>query len=304
MTVEESIVMNPQLRKPKYTNHNGFLMPIGCPPEGFTSGISYEAQPGDIFITTYPKCGTTWTQNIVWLIQHEGEPFPTEKIIFVEMPHLEEAGKEAVMALPTPRVIKTHLPFSMNPYHSEAKYIYVTRNPFDCAVSLYYHTKRFVEYYDFADGTFEEFFECFMAGEVDSGDYFDHLLSWYEHKNDENVLFLVYENMKENPKEAILKIAEFLGHKYSSKLNSQEILSKILYHSSFEKMSQCQKRWTGEGEEMGDRIPFIRKGIVGDWRNHFSQEQEKRLVEKFIARTKGSDIAKLWMNVDIPITQN
>ncbi|MDJ0729779.1 MAG: sulfotransferase domain-containing protein, partial [Crocosphaera sp.] len=61
-------------KKPSYYNHNGFLMPMGFPIEGFTSALKYEAQPSDIFIVTYPKCGTTWTQYILWLMQHQGEP--------------------------------------------------------------------------------------------------------------------------------------------------------------------------------------------------------------------------------------
>lgn len=39
---------------------------------------------------------------------------------------------------------------------------------------------------------------------------------------------------------------------------------------------------------------FIRKGIVGDWRNHFSEEQSRRLDEKFAKKTQGTEIANWW----------
>ncbi|MDJ0716441.1 MAG: sulfotransferase domain-containing protein [Prochloraceae cyanobacterium] len=288
--------MTTKRRTPSYTNHNGFLMPAGFPAENFISGLSYQAQSGDTFITTYPKCGTTWTQHIVWLLQNDGKPLPLGKTIGNKIPFLELVGKEVITALPSPRFIKTHLPFSMNPYHPEAKYIYVARNPFDCVVSFYHHTRGFVELYNFADGTFDDFFEGFITGKVDFGDYFDNLLSWYEHKNDSNVLFLTYEYLKENTREGIIKIAYFLGDKCLNTANNPENLNNIILQSSFENMSKNQSRWhsTKRPENMP---PFIRKGQVGDWKNHFSSEQIKRLTEKFITRTKGTEISNLWKDI-------
>ena len=49
-------------------------MPMGFPVEGFDSGQRYRAAAGDIFVASYPKCGTTWTQYIVYLLQNDGLP--------------------------------------------------------------------------------------------------------------------------------------------------------------------------------------------------------------------------------------
>lgn len=282
-------------KKPRYYDHNGFRMPLGFPPEGFTSGISYQAQPSDIFIATYPKCGTTWTQYIVWLIHNNGQPLSASQTISEVSPHLEEVGQEAIAKLPSPRIIKTHLPDDLIPYHSEAKYIYVARNPFDCAVSFYHHTRGFIKHYDFAEGTFDDFFECFITGEVDFGDYFDNLLSWYHHKDDINVLFLTYENMKANPKESIIKIANFLGSKYIEIIKNKQILNQIITQSNFENMSKNQQRWSSKRPE--NMPPFIRQGKVGDWQNYFSSEQIKRLRNKFKQRTAGTGLQTLWLEV-------
>ncbi len=284
--------MTTQQRKPSYIIHNGFRLPMGFSQFGLVSGVSYKARPGDLFIAAYPKCGTTWTQHIVWLIQHDGEPLPVGKSMTVEIPHLEEVGKEIVAEGATPRVIKTHLPYHMTPYHADAKYIYVARNPFDCAVSFYHHTRGFVKHYDFADGTFDQFFECFIKGEVDFGDYFDNLLSWSEHSDDSNVLFLTYEELKADTPKEVRKIAEFLGAESLNQVKDSQILNKLLYHSSFERMSKNQSRWSSQRPK--NMPPFIRKGQVGDWKNHFSDEQVKRLTEKFATRTKGTGAEKLW----------
>ncbi len=86
--------MTIQHRKPSYTSIGGFRLPRDFSPKVFESGLGYKAQPEDVFIATYPKCGTTWVQYIVWLIQHDGEPMPVEKRMTVEIPHLEEVGSK------------------------------------------------------------------------------------------------------------------------------------------------------------------------------------------------------------------
>lgn len=280
-------------KKPSYYNHNGFLMPMGFPIEGLTSALKYEAQPSDIFLVTYPKCGTTWTQYILWLMQHQGEPLSPSEKLETYIPHLEEVGKEAIEKLPQPRVIKTHLPYKLTPYHPQAKYIYVARNPFDCLVSFYHHTRGFIKHYDFADGTFDDFFECFITGEVDFGDYFDHLISWYDHKEDKNVLFFTYETMKLNLNMIIIEVANFLKGDYLNCIENKQILNKIIDDSSLENMKKDQQRWSSERPE--NMPSFVRKGEIGDWKKYFSDEQKQRLTEKFLMKTSATDLKNLWL---------
>ncbi|XP_013793880.2 sulfotransferase 1C2-like, partial [Limulus polyphemus] len=208
-----------------------------------------------------------------------------------------------------PGAIKTHLPFHMCPYSPNAKYIYVARNPRDCCVSFYHHTKMFPEYH-FQDGSFDDFFEVFINGETEWGDYFDHLLSGYEHRNDPNVCFITYEEMKEDTKAAVLKLAKFLGPQYGDTLESDdEIMMKILDHTSIKFMKRFNEdmklfysnidETNLNGTEVPDGLKYvmeyfkikdlkmphnfelIRKGAVVDWKNYFSPVQSKRLMEKF-----------------------
>ena len=81
------------------------------------------------------------------------------------------------------------MPGGGNPALSPAKYIYVTRNPKDVAVSFYYHTKRF-EYSDFT-GDWDEYFECFIKGDVDFGLWFDHVLGWWSHKGQQLFVIII-----------------------------------------------------------------------------------------------------------------
>jgi hypothetical protein len=279
-------------RRPRYTLHAGFRMPMGFPVEGLESGQRYRAEPGDVFVATYPKCGTTWTQYIVYLLLHEARPLGPGRSLSDVFPHLEEVGRERVAGLAKPRLIKTHLASERTPWHAAARYIVVVRNPFDCAVSFYHHTRGFVRHYDFADGTWDEFFECFVAGEVDFGDYFDHLLSWWPRRGADNVLFLAYERMLEAPEGAVRGIGEFLGGAAAAVAADPAARAAVVRASSFEGMSVDQDRWSSARPAGSPK--FVRKGVAGDWRNHFSRDQARRLAQRFAERTRGTQIEALW----------
>ncbi len=282
-------------RSPRYTSHDGFLMPMGFPVEGFVSALSYEAGPEDLFVATYPKCGTTWMQHIVWLLANGGRPLSGNERLTDKFPHLEEVGGEFVTRLDEPRLIKTHLPFALTPFHPAARYIYVARNPFDCAVSFFHHTRGFVKHYDFADGTFDEFFERFVTGRVDWGSYFDHLVSWGQRAGQPNVLFTTFEAMRSDARSVVLEVGRFLGGRYAEAATDPVVLDEVLEHSSFARMRRDQQRWSSPRSE--DMPPFVRKGQVGDWESHFSPEQARRLVAEFDRHTTGKWLAELWPEV-------
>ena len=73
-----------------------------------------------------------------------------------------------------------------------------------------------------------------MKGEVDFGDYFDHVLSWWAHKDDDNVLFLKYEDMKKDLPSAVDKIAKFIGQDIS-----KELVDEIAHKTTFANMKDC-----------------------------------------------------------------
>uniref|UniRef100_A0A1E1XCE2 Putative sulfotransferase n=1 Tax=Amblyomma aureolatum TaxID=187763 RepID=A0A1E1XCE2_9ACAR len=282
--------------------------------EMLRSALSYKPQPDDKFVVTYPKCGTTWTQHIGFLIFNKGMPPTSGLQFFKSSPFIEMLGADCVRDMVRPGVIKTHLPYHLMPMHPEAKYLYVCRNPKDACVSLFHHTRGFTGY-DFVDGKFDDFFEIFISGETDYGDYFDHIQAWYEHRNDPNVLFLHYEDMKAEPRENVLKIAEFFDKDYHKLLlENEEILQNVVKYSDVKSMQNyALENFTNfftkqvEGDapeglkvfhEVSQKNPstasFIRKGIVGDWKNHFSPEQNSRLEKKIHERLSHTDLINTW----------
>jgi Sulfotransferase domain len=271
---------------PSYTDHNGFRMPKGFPAENFNAALRYQAQANDLFVATYPKCGTTWVQHLVYLILNMGNPITADEKLETVFPHLEEVGDTYCKNLDPfngeYRLLKTHLPYNLTPQNPASRYIFIARNPKDCVVSFFHHTKGFVKHYNFSEGKFEDFFQLFLEGKVDFGDYYTTTRSWFDHRHDNNVLFMTYEDLRRNTKEGIWKIATFLGPKYESSLSKDDdkdgILNQILLHSSLEKMSENQTRFCSERPK--EHAPFIRKGSVGGWDEILKPDQEELLNER------------------------
>ncbi|CAN8000498.1 unnamed protein product [Ixodes hexagonus] len=306
---------------PVYREVEGLLFSYYFTDESVRSALAYKPRPDDVFIVSYPKCGTTWMQYLLCNIFSGGVP-PRDAAEFeARSPFLEFAGAESATEMPRPGAIKTHLPFDKHPYSKYAKYIYITRNPYDCCVSYYHHTKISPGYF-FEDGTFDRFFEMFVEGKGEYGDYFDHLLSWYEHRSDPNVFFLTYEDLKKDTEAWVLKMADFLGKEYGDKLRGDPTLTKrIVEMSSVSYMKKvfndaCKTEMAhvspargslkvkDESVEAAIKKPmtgdFVRKGVVGDWRNCFSPEQIERMKQRIAAKTAGCDVMQLWKDCELP----
>lgn len=298
------------------------------------SALSYEPREGDVFIVSYPKSGSTWLQHVAQAVLKIGagleapelNPTADSSQKLKAMPFLELVGAEGAHNMPRPGAIRTHLPFHKQPFSPLAKYVFIARNPYDTCVSFYYHAKRLPAYF-FEDGTFDEFFDMFVEGKVDYGDYFDHLHSWYEHRSDTNVLFLTYEDLKKDTEGWIVKLADFFGNKdYAKRLReSPELVKQVQLMTSFEvmkvmnskerKLTMAVTNMSHEAREdfmkaaketFGDVFAkpatgeVVRKGIVGDWKSHFSKEQVKVMKELIEKKTRGSDVMNLWNDVDLP----
>lgn len=289
------------------------------------SAFSYKPRPGDIFVATYPKCGTTWTQFLVLSILHRGYTPKMTTEFMLASPFLELMGAEAAEKMARPGPIKTHLPFHKVPLSEEAKYIAVARNPYDVCVSFYYHmlgfTPRWVD-----DVSFGRFNELYISGKLSFGDYMDHLLSWYEQRDSANVLFFTFEDMKKDAVFWTLKIADFLGEQYGSDLRKDPaLLQKVLSASSKENMKQVftdkkfflqqlldlpperalksmevHREFLPEMQEMHECRDFVRKGVVGDWKTHFTADQIEKTKAWIDKKTRGSDVMQLWNSAGLP----
>ncbi|KAH8028851.1 hypothetical protein HPB51_019940 [Rhipicephalus microplus] len=100
----------------------GMLWSHYFPEQCVRSALAYEPLPGDVFVVSYPKCGTTWLQYIVYNIYSGGVPPRNREQFWDNTPFLEMRGAERSILRSKPGAIKTHLPFDRQPYSPQAKY--------------------------------------------------------------------------------------------------------------------------------------------------------------------------------------
>ncbi|KAL7990041.1 hypothetical protein Chor_012707 [Crotalus horridus] len=134
-------------------------------------------------------------------------------------------------------------------------------------------------------GNWDQFLENFLTGKnsfviffvIAWGSWFEHVRGWWEAKDHHPILYVFYEDIKEDPAREIQKVAQFLDLKLPD-----PILKEVIEHTKFETMkanSMANYR-TLPAFVMNQALsPFIRKGIVGDWKEHLTVAQNEKINE-------------------------
>lgn len=195
-----------------------------------------------------------------------------------------------------PRIVKTHLPSDKAPIHPKSKVIYISRNPFDTAISLFNEVKNINEF----SGSFEDFFTYFLHGQTDYNDYFDHHLGWYNRKASQVVLWLTYEELKMYPRAIIKRLGDYMGGVYARNANNEYVVNQILKHSAFNEMKAHENLLVQPNPNRINGFSFFRSGRVGEFKENFTREQQKRLSAKFAHHFTGSPFVNMWKKYGLP----
>ncbi|XP_063979031.1 luciferin sulfotransferase [Diachasmimorpha longicaudata] len=263
-----------------------------------------EVYEDDVWMVSYPRTGSHWAQEMVWCIGNNLDYESAKTPLLIRNPLLESSalmvtGKyvdffsqfgnsvENVEKMQRPRYIKSHLPWELLPQEiskKKPKIIYVARNPKDTCVSFYHYCKLMHD----LEGTFEEFAELMVEDNAPMGPFWKHVLGFWNRKGGDNILFLTYEDMKKDQLAAIMQTAEFL-----EKTVTPEQAEELSKHLAFSKMAanpaiNLESILTSNTNDPDTK--FIRKGQVGDWRNHMSEELSCRFDEWTEKNTKGTGL--------------
>jgi aryl sulfotransferase len=268
----------------------------------------FVARPGDIFVCTPPKCGTTWMQTIVVaLLFPDGDaPGPVMHIapwidarfepIDVVLTRLDSQTHR--------RSIKTHTPADGIPWFPEASYIVVGRDGRDAFMSFHNHmaNMRPELIMQLAGSALDEGIDLgavkippvddiheFFAWWLEEKMLFDHIGAFWSHRDEPNVLFVHYDDMKADLAGSIRGVAAFLGIEVD-----EACWPALVDRCTFASMK-------ARSDEIGEFQPFIGgaetflyKGTNNRWRDVLT-DAELREFERCSAELLPADAAT-WLN--------
>lgn len=263
-----------------------------------TRWAAYNHRPGDIFICTPPKCGTTWMQTIVasllWpdgnfpgVVMEIGPWFDGLIYDFDELIARLEAQTHR-------RYIKTHTPADGIPIADTASYIVVARDGRDAFISYANHMAHMradllgrlnaearaqgiapvMEFH----GDIHEFFE----GWISDAPPMRHLATWWDLRSEPNVLFVHYNDLKADLDREMRRVAAFLNINIPA-----ASWPAVVDRCTFDRMrADADKVGNFHRVFEGGAKTFLFKGINGRWREVLTEGELQRYrhrVEELLA---------------------
>ena len=224
----------------------------------------------DVFVTSYPRSGNTWTRFLISNLVYQDEP-TTFANIEQRIPEIYFNSDHRMRSLPRPRVLKSHECFQPN----YPRVIYIVRDPRDVAVSFYHHNVKAGNIPD--DYPMDKFIPRFIAAEFDRkwGSWVDHVQSWLLLRQDRpDFLLMRYEDMKKTTVAELARLVAFLQTCQFRQIDgSPEKLQRAVELSSPERMRQLEKEqsadWVLTKKTRSDK-PFVRTATSGGWKSTLS----------------------------------
>lgn len=271
----------------------------------------YKPRADDIILATYLKCGTTWLKALAFAITTRGRHraafaaasdhplltvHPQEAVPHLEV-HTPGQGLADIERLPSPRLLGTHLPLSLLPpavSTAGCRVVYLCRQPKDVFVSLWHFVR------DMRGGRspvdMDAALSAFCEGVSPFGPVWEHYLEYWKESlaRPEQVLFMRYEEMAADPVGAVKTLAGFFAVPFTEEEERGGVPEEIVRLCSFEMLSGLESNRTGD-LDCGDntvigKSTFFRKGKVGDWENHMTQEMGNKVDHVLEEKLKGSGL--------------
>ena len=216
-------------------------------------GISFKPDPDDVIAAIPAKSGTTWMLHICHQIRMQGkEPdFDNQ----VEVVTWLEATKNLLDIDPAdkpqpakPRIFLTHLPYEFVPMGGRR--LYCCRDQKDSLISAYYFLnsllllKGRIALPIFAD-------IWMQAVEYRLKD----LLIWWEHRHDNDLLLVFFDDLKEDHAGCVRRIAKHIGVDCD-----EDVIARVVHTTSHAEMSRLSSKFTNQkyqeiiAERVGETI--------------------------------------------------
>lgn len=223
--------------------------------------------PGDIFVASYPRAGSTWLRFLLYeLLTGQTTSFAMVNKAIPGIGRHYTAPK----LVDNSRLIQTHEPYRRD----YVRAIYLVRDVRDVVISEYHFQLLWKLY----DGAFQDFLGDFLAGQVNRyGSWENHTNSWLDAKDStpDRILMIRFDDLRYETQATLSGIMAFLGASVSTTQIENAIANnttnKMRKKESVIKFAATDKN-------------FVRSGKVGVWQQTLSDDQV-RLLEQFIGPT-------------------
>ncbi|KAG2610426.1 hypothetical protein PVAP13_4KG190900 [Panicum virgatum] len=259
--------------------YQGFWLREGLVPAAAALQRRFEPRPSDVIVASLPKCGTTWLVALAFatLARHAHPPAAADHPLRRLNPHqclpflegLFAGGREGKLdALPSPRLMNTHMPLAMIPGAVPAgggcKVVYICREPKDMVVSLWHYLRRV-----HPDLEFSEVFDMACDGTTPWGPFWDHFLGYWRASaaRPESVLFLRYEELLRDPAGNLRRLARFVGLPFSAAEEEGGVVGGIVELCSLDSLRGMEANKAGY---VDPRVKFPRE-------SHMTPEMARRM---------------------------
>ena len=233
-----------------------------------------------MYVVGYPKSGNTWLCFLLaYCLNAEYDDLdapgihPTDEYQrsyvkggFDRISYQDKIGK----------ILKTHLQ-DLEPALPQYPVVYLVRDGRDVMISYYFFKTTYFNPRNLSlakrlifqvrrllnnKSKFQDF-SSFLHQYTD--EWIAHISAWLDKKP---TAIVRYEDLKSNPQDTLQQLFSSLDVEVS-----EETIQQALDVFDFKQLSKRK-----EGEE--DRKSFFRKGIVGDWKNHFSPQDREFFQQK------------------------
>lgn len=241
-------------------------------------------RPGDIFVCTPPKCGTTWMQTIVaTLLFPAGDaPGSVNELapwIDARFNPLDEVIAR-LEAQEHRRSVKTHTPADGIPWYPTGSYIVVGRDGRDAFMSFVNHLRSMrPEVVMALAGSAADDEHAFFAEWLAAGDLFHHIDTFWAHRGEPNVVFVHYDDLSADLDAEMRRVAAFL----------ELDIDEDRWPGMVERCTFASMKARPDEIAPFDRIfvggadSFLYKGTNGRWRDVLTAEEvaayERRAAE-------------------------
>lgn len=266
----------------------------------------FRFRPGDIVISTPPKCGTTWTQRICALLVLQTPELDKPLTSYSPWLDMLTRRKEDIVAdldaQQHRRFIKSHTPLDGIPWDDRVTYVCVGRDPRDVMLSWDAHTQnadflallgareQSVGNQDIAEmleqgpppvpESEHERFWNWIEDDTPATDVpssllatLHHLETFWKARDRPNVILLHYDDLKADLEGEMRALAARLGIAIP-----EALWPPLVRAAGFEEMKrEADKTAPGVTESIWqDNSKFFRSGSSGQWRRLFGEGDEER----------------------------